>query len=139
MCIIFTSNASNNKVCKKDIAISLLKQQLDKVTTNETDEIIANVPKTNNDLITGYTIVYEKKEYCVEGKHYESKIKTIMKDNNGITRLFYKNNGKITFYALIKINKHRYITNQEKEELKLLHLKWSLEYPWDYLIEFDIL
>ena len=71
--IIFTSNASNKKVCKKEITVALLSKQLDKVTvtTNEIDAIIANVPKTKNDLRTGYTIVDEEKEYCFQGKHYE--------------------------------------------------------------------
>lgn len=138
---IFKSNTrtSNKKVCKKEIALDLFTRHIDKVPSNEIDAFIENVPKTNNDLRCGYTIANEEKEYGFQGKYYEPKIKTIMKDNNGITRLFYKKNGEMTFYALIKIKNHRYITKQEKEELKLRHPKWSLEYEWDYLIEFDIL
>jgi len=141
---IFRANTrtSNKKVCKKEIAVDLFTRHIDNVDPIEIDAFIENVPKTNYDLRTGYTIVDEKTEYCFQGKYYEPKIKTIMKDNNGITRLFYKKNGEMTFYALIKIKNHRYITKQEKEEkeeLKLRHPKWSLEYEWDYLIEFDIL
>jgi hypothetical protein len=119
------NNLSSKKICLKD-GILLAK-------------LLSNLPFTSNDLLCGNTVSSEKHRYAFNSIDNKNKIERIISSNNGITRLFYRVNDKLVYYASILIISHRYISILEKEDLKKNHPNWSTKYIWDYLIEFKIL